>query len=127
MGKNTPILGVYENLLYQNLMSKKFNVKRFVFSSSSSVYGDAEQVPTTEETPLNPMSPYALHKLIGEQYCTLYSELYGLETVCSTLSTVSNGAQIRSNCVLSAFAINPLYALRMQCSLLSFPLQNHHH
>ena len=56
-------------------------VKRFVFSSSSSVYGDAEQVPTTEECKLNPMSPYALHKLIGEQYCRLYSELYGLETV----------------------------------------------
>ena len=56
-------------------------VKRFIFSSSSSVYGDAEQVPTTEECKLNPMSPYALHKLIGEQYCKLYSELYGLETV----------------------------------------------
>ena len=56
-------------------------VKRFVFSSSSSVYGDAEQVPTTEECKLNPMSPYALHKLIGEQYCKLYSELYGIETV----------------------------------------------
>jgi len=57
-------------------------VKRFVFSSSSSVYGDAEQLPTTEECSLNSMSPYALHKLIGEQYCKLYSELYGLETVC---------------------------------------------
>ena len=56
-------------------------VKRFVFSSSSSVYGDVEKLPTTEESPLNPMSPYALHKLIGEQYCTLYSKLYGLETV----------------------------------------------
>jgi UDP-glucose 4-epimerase len=56
-------------------------VKRFVFSSSSAVYGDAEQVPTTEKCKLNPMSPYALHKLIGEQYCKLYSELYGIETV----------------------------------------------
>ena len=57
-------------------------VKRFVFSSSSSVYGDAEQLPTTEECSLNSMSPYALHKLIGEQYCKLYSELYDIETVC---------------------------------------------
>ena len=57
-------------------------VKKFVFSSSSSVYGDAEQVPTTEECKLNPMSPYALHKLIGEQYCKLFSDLYGMETVC---------------------------------------------
>ena len=58
-------------------------VKRFVYSSSSSVYGDVEQenLPTTEESELNPMSPYALHKLIGEQYCTLFSKLYGLETV----------------------------------------------
>ena len=63
-------------------MARKFNIKRFVFSSSSSIYGDAEQVPTTEECKLNPMSPYALHKLIGEQYCKLYSQLYGLETVC---------------------------------------------
>ena len=60
------------------------NVKRFVFSSSSSVYGDVKQenLPTTEESELNPMSPYALHKLIGEQYCKLFSELYGLETIC---------------------------------------------
>ena len=58
-----------------------YGVKRFIFSSSSSVYGDAEQVPTTEECKLNPISPYALHKLIGEQYCKLYSELYGIETV----------------------------------------------
>ena len=63
-------------------MCRIYGVKRFVFSSSSSVYGDTEQLPTTEECSLNPMSPYALHKLIGEQYCKLYSELYGLETVC---------------------------------------------
>ena len=57
---------------------RKHNVKKIVFSSSSSIYGDAEQVPTTENCRLNPMSPYALHKLIGEQYCKLYSELYGM-------------------------------------------------
>jgi len=53
-----------------------------VFSSSSSVYGNVEQLPTPEEHELNPMSPYALQKLIGEQYCKLYSELHGLETIC---------------------------------------------
>ena len=57
------------------------SVKRFVFSSSSSVYGDSEHLPTLEESSLNPMSPYALHKFIGEQYCILYSKLYDLETV----------------------------------------------
>ena len=60
---------------------RKYSVKRFVFSSSSSVYGDAEEVPTSENCKLNPMSPYAIHKLIGEQYCKLYSELYNIETV----------------------------------------------
>jgi len=55
-------------------------VKRFVFSSSSSVYGDAK-VPTSEDHPLNPISPYALHKLIGEQYCKLFSTLYDIDTV----------------------------------------------
>ena len=63
-------------------MARKHNVRRFVFSSSSSIYGDAELVPTTEECKLNPISPYALHKLIGEQYCKLFSELHGLETAC---------------------------------------------
>ena len=63
---------------------RKYGVKRFVFSSSSSVYGDIreEDLPTSEDKDLNPMSPYALHKLQGEQYCKLFSELYGLETVC---------------------------------------------
>ena len=61
-------------------------VKRFVFSSSSSVYGDVEEKDLLpcgikEESELNPMSPYALHKLIGEEYCKLYSKLYGIETV----------------------------------------------
>jgi len=61
---------------------RRYGVKRFIFSSSSSVYGDVEQLPTPEEHELNPMSPYALHKLQGEQYCKLFSELYDLETVC---------------------------------------------
>ena len=57
-------------------------ISRFIYSSSSSVYGNVEQLPTTEGHKLNPMSPYALQKLIGEQYCKLFSELYGLETAC---------------------------------------------
>ena len=60
-----------------------YGVNRFVFSSSSSVYGDVEEkdLPTSENSELNPMSPYAIHKLIGEQYCKLFSQLYDLETV----------------------------------------------
>jgi len=58
-------------------------VKRLVFSSSSSVYGDVEEkdLPTSEFAELNPMSPYAIHKFVGEEYCKLYSKLYGIETV----------------------------------------------
>ena len=55
-------------------------VKKFIFSSSSSVYGDAS-TPTSETHPENPISPYALHKLIGEQYCKLFSTLYDIDTV----------------------------------------------
>jgi UDP-glucose 4-epimerase len=59
-----------------------YGVKRFIYSSSSSIYGDVEELPTTETSELNPMSPYALQKLIGEQYCKLFSELHGIETAC---------------------------------------------
>lgn len=56
-------------------------VERLVYSSSGSVYGDQEQMPFTEDMLPNPMSPYALHKYMGEQYCRHFSEVYGLPTV----------------------------------------------
>lgn len=58
------------------------NVKRFVFASSSSVYGGADQLPTSETAPKNPKSPYALQKSIIEDYLKMYSELYGLDSAC---------------------------------------------
>ena len=54
--------------------ASKAGVKKFVFSSSSSVYGNAK-TPTSETHLLNPISPYAIHKLIGEQNCKLFSTL----------------------------------------------------
>jgi UDP-glucose 4-epimerase len=57
-------------------------IKRFVYSASSSAYGNAEVFPTPESHPTNPLSPYGLQKLIGEQYCKVFSICYGLETVC---------------------------------------------
>jgi UDP-glucose 4-epimerase len=57
-------------------------VKNFVFSSSSSVYGDTEKFPTPETAELMPMSPYGLQKLIGEQYCKLFSQIYKINTCC---------------------------------------------
>ena len=62
-------------------MCRHQNVRRFVFSSSSSIYGDTETFPTPETAPKKPLSPYGLQKLIGEQYCELYSTIHGLETV----------------------------------------------
>tara|TARA_B100000519_G_scaffold195933_1_gene201550 strand:- start:93 stop:1022 length:930 start_codon:yes stop_codon:yes gene_type:complete len=59
---------------------KEMGIERFVFSSSSAVYGDVKSLPTTENSDLNPVSPYGLHKLIGEQYCQLFENIYDLET-----------------------------------------------
>ncbi|NQT91773.1 MAG: SDR family oxidoreductase [Lentisphaerae bacterium] len=55
-------------------------VERFVFSSSSSVYGDTEILPKREDMPTMPLSPYAVQKLTGEHYCRVFHELYGLNT-----------------------------------------------
>ena len=54
--------------------------RRFVYASSSSVYGGAAPLPTAETAPVCPRSPYAVSKLAGEQYCRVFAELYGLET-----------------------------------------------
>lgn len=60
----------------------KAGVKRVIFSSSSSVYGDQLTLPLEETMKPNPLSPYALHKLVGENYCKMFGMVYGLETVC---------------------------------------------
>jgi nucleoside-diphosphate-sugar epimerase len=62
--------------------AKEMGVTRVVYSASSSAYGDQATLPLIESMLAHPMSPYALHKYIGEQYCELYSEVFGLETVC---------------------------------------------
>ena len=56
-------------------------VGRLVFASSSAVYGDTPELPKREEMLPDPLSPYAASKLIGEYYCRLFQQLYGLETV----------------------------------------------
>ena len=56
-------------------------VKRVVYAGSSSAYGDTPTLPKHEEMPTNPLSPYALQKLVGEQYMQMFTRLYGLETV----------------------------------------------
>ncbi|MCM3878672.1 MAG: SDR family oxidoreductase [Vicinamibacterales bacterium] len=56
-------------------------VKRVVYAGSSSAYGNTLVLPKHEEMPTNPLSPYALQKLVGEQYMQMFTALYGLETV----------------------------------------------
>ncbi|HWB29908.1 MAG TPA: SDR family oxidoreductase [Vicinamibacterales bacterium] len=56
-------------------------VKRVVFAGSSSVYGNSAVLPKREDMRPSPLTPYALQKLVGEQYCQLFTQLYGLETV----------------------------------------------
>jgi len=57
-------------------------VKKVVYASSSSVYGDTPTLPKTEKMIPNPKSPYAVSKLTGEYYCRVFSEVYDLKTVC---------------------------------------------
>jgi UDP-glucose 4-epimerase len=59
----------------------RHDVKRFVFVSSSAVYGNSKIIPTPEHAPLNPASPYALQKHLGELIVKLWSDLYNLSTV----------------------------------------------
>ena len=56
-------------------------VKRLVFAGSSSEYGDTPTLPKTEDMPSSPLSPYALQKVMGTEYCRMFTRLYGFETV----------------------------------------------
>jgi len=63
------------------LSARDSKVRRVVYSASSSAYGDQSISPQVETMPTAPISPYGLQKLIGEQYCFVFSKCYGLETV----------------------------------------------
>ena len=70
-----------EGTLNMLIAARDAHVKRLVFAGSSSAYGDTPTLPKHEGMPSNPLSPYALQKVIGEQYCQMFTRLYGLETV----------------------------------------------
>lgn len=61
--------------------SHRAKVKRFIFASSSSIYGDSNQFPQRETEFPSPISPYAVSKLAGEYYCRVFSKTYGLSAV----------------------------------------------
>jgi UDP-glucose 4-epimerase len=56
--------------------------KKVVYASSSSVYGDTPELPKKEDMKPDPLSPYAVTKLAGEHYCDVFSDIYGINTVC---------------------------------------------
>jgi nucleoside-diphosphate-sugar epimerase len=57
-------------------------VRRIVYAASSSAYGDQPTLPKEEEMRPDPLSPYAVAKLVGEYYCQVFTRAYNLETVC---------------------------------------------
>ncbi len=61
--------------------ARRHGVKKFVYASSSSVYGDSEALPKVEDMPISPRSPYAVAKLAGELYCRVFAAVYGMSTV----------------------------------------------
>jgi UDP-glucose 4-epimerase len=78
-------LGAHENnatgTLNALLAAKAAGVKRFVYAGTSSAYGECEVFPQKETLPTAPVSPYAVSKLAGENYCRVFARTYGLETV----------------------------------------------
>lgn len=67
--------------LHVLLAARDAGVRRVIYASSSSVYGDTPTLPKREDMPTNPQSPYAIHKLAGEQLCLAFTRFYHLETV----------------------------------------------
>jgi len=63
------------------LAARDANVRKVIYSASSSAYGNQEVMPLKENMPGRPLSPYGLQKYVGELYCNMFSELYGLPTV----------------------------------------------
>jgi nucleoside-diphosphate-sugar epimerase len=78
VGSNRANVDATLNLL---VAARDAGVRRVVFAGSSSAYGDTPTLPKHEEMPPAPLSPYALQKVVGEQYMQLFTRLYGLETV----------------------------------------------
>ena len=64
------------------IAARDCGVKKVVYASSSSVYGDTPELPKKENMRPNPQSPYAVSKLTGEYYCKVFSDIYGIKTIC---------------------------------------------
>ena len=92
------------------LAAGEAGVRRLVYASSSSVYGDTPVLPKHEEMPVSPRSPYAAAKLAGEAYCRAFSHVYPLETVCLRFFNVFGP---RQNPASQYAAVVPRFVTRM--------------
>ena len=63
------------------MAARDAGVKKVIYASSSSVYGDTPELPKREGMTPNPLSPYAVTKLVGEYYCKVFNDVYGLNTI----------------------------------------------
>ncbi|MDI9433951.1 MAG: SDR family oxidoreductase [Planctomycetes bacterium] len=63
------------------MAARDAGVKRFVYAASSSAYGDTPTLPKVETMATSPLSPYAVGKLVGEYYCSVFAKVFGLETI----------------------------------------------
>jgi len=77
-------------------------VEKIINASSSSIYGTVEYLPFDESHPRRPVSPYGVSKLAAEEYCRVFSELYGLKTVSLRYFTVY-GPRMRPDLAISIF------------------------
>lgn len=90
--------------------AKDCSVRKVVYASSSSVYGDTPTLPKKEDMKPNPKSPYAVSKLAGEYYCRVFSEVYGLKTACLRYFNVYGPKQ---NPKSQYAAVIPLFVTRV--------------
>ncbi|MBB5253276.1 NAD-dependent epimerase/dehydratase family protein [Sulfurisphaera ohwakuensis] len=72
-------------------IARKYDVKKFIFASSSTVYGEAKVIPTPEDSELKPISNYGLFKLLGEEMVEYYSRVYSIRAVSVRLANVTGG------------------------------------
>ena len=100
------------------IAANRHKVKKFVYASSSSVYGDSEVMPKVENMTPNPKSPYAAAKLGAEYYCRIFSDVYGLPTVSLRYFNVFGPRQDPNS---QYSAVIPLFVKALHCTASSDP------
>ena len=87
------------------MAAKEHGIKKIVYASSSSIFGDPVYLPIDEKHPTNPNSPYGVSKLAAEQYCRVFSKVYGMNVICLRYFSVY-GPRGRPDQAIYAFAEN---------------------